>query len=43
MKKTFLCKCKECGKSSNAGNECIYEDKEQMAFCPTFIRMKTKK
>jgi hypothetical protein len=36
----FICLCLECGKSSNAGNKCLYEEKEKMAACPTYIRIK---
>ena len=38
-----ICLCKACGKSSNAGNSCLFEEKERMAACPSFIRMKAKK
>lgn len=34
--------CKICGKSSNVGNKCLYEEKEEMASCPTFIKIKVK-
>ena len=42
-KKEFLCMCKTCGKSSNAGNSCAYEEQEKMSYCQTFIRIKEKK
>lgn len=35
--------CLTCGKSSNAGSKCLFEAKEKMAFCPTWIRIKEKK
>lgn len=38
-----ICKCKTCGKSTHAGNKCMYQDDLQMAFCPTFIRMPENK
>lgn len=40
MKEAPICMCKNCGRSSNAGNSCLYEEKEKMAHCPTFIRIK---
>jgi len=40
MKKKPINVCLTCGKSSNAGNKCAYEEKKNMAFCPTAIRMK---
>lgn len=43
MKKTAICMCKNCGRSSNAGNECVYESPDKMAHCHTWIRIKTKK
>lgn len=43
MKRKLICRCKDCGKSSNAGNVCVYEEKKKMAACPTWIRIKTKK
>lgn len=43
MIKENLCICKKCGKSSNAGSICAYEEKEKMAACPTFIKIKEKK
>jgi hypothetical protein len=43
MKEKYSSMCKECGKSSNVGNVCLYEDKEKMSHCPTFIRNKKDK
>jgi len=42
-KKPPICMCKTCGKSSNAGNKCAFEEEKFMAFCPTWIRIKEKK
>lgn len=42
-KKEPICMCKTCGKSTNNNCSCLYEEKEKMAFCPTFIRIKAKK
>ncbi len=38
----FPSMCRECGKSSQVGSKCIYEDQEKMAWCPTFIKRKKK-
>jgi hypothetical protein len=44
MKKSKpICICLVCGKSSNAGNQCAYEEKKFMAACPTYIKIKPKK
>lgn len=43
MKQKPICMCLTCGKSSNAGNTCLYEEKEKMAYCQTFIKIKPKK
>ena len=43
MEKKKTCMCKTCGRSSNFGNTCLYEEKEQMCFCSTFIRPMKKK
>lgn len=42
-KSTIICMCLTCGKSSNAGNICAFEEKEKMAYCQTFIKIKPKK
>jgi hypothetical protein len=41
--KAPICLCLTCGKSSNAGSSCLFEEKEKMAACPTSISMKFKK
>jgi hypothetical protein len=38
-----ICMCLVCGKSSNAGSICAFEEKEKMAYCQTFIKIKPKK
>ena len=43
MKKAPICMCKNCGRSSNAKSKCAFEEKEKMAYCPTWIRIKEKK
>ena len=43
MKKKPICMCLTCGKSSNAGNICGFEEKKKMAHCNTWIRIKPKK
>lgn len=41
--KKKTCVCKNCGRSSNYKSECLYEDKEQMCYCPTYIHPPKKK
>lgn len=43
MKKEPICICKGCIKSSHADGICVFEDKEKMAFCPTYMKHKPRK